>query len=608
MPKLLTTEEVIARAKFAHGNKYDYSKVFYTSSNPIIVICPIHGEFIISVDKHVNAKQGCSKCRGRNIGIQQTKSFNSFVEEANRIHNDKYTYLEEGFVTRKSKIKIICPIHGEFIQQCSSHLNKRGCPRCSLISQGSSKSDDIYSFILKSKNKHNDKYDYSKSVYINSRTKLIIICPIHGEFSKRPAEHTSGEGCPKCGISGKRLTTKDFSYFLQKAIDIHGNKYSYDEKSYNKISEKLNISCAVHGEFSQLASQHLSGQGCKLCGFEETRNSRLLSFDEFKVKANIVHENRYKYLRSSYINTMKKVKIKCEIHGVFEQYAGNHLYNKHICPKCSCCGSKNENELADWLLSLGISNIELRTRKVINPYEIDIYLPDYKLGIEYNGVYWHSESKGKGGNYHKGKTELAHKNGIHLMQFWSTEWINKKEIVKSIILNKLNIIENTHYARKLKIQEVAASEARSFCNENHIHGFRGGSRYLGLYSSTELVCLMIEGKNGEMIRFVNKINSRVIGGFSRLLKYLNITFSFVDRRIFTGSGYIKNGFILNKVTPPNYYYTKDYNLLESRIVYQKHKLSNKLDLFDDTLTEVQNMINNGYDRVFDCGHSMMILQ
>ena len=181
-----------------------------------------------------------------------------FIERANKIHKGKYLYTESVYVNTETKVKIICPIHGEFWQTPHMHLHGQGCPKCY---GNDTKTTEKY--IEECKKVHGDKYDYSKTKYVNAYSKVTIICPIHGEFEQIARVHLYGHGCPQC--SGKRKYDKD--YFIEKAKEIHSNKYDYsliEEIKNNKT--KLPIICPTHGLFYQTIDNHINAkQGCPKC-------------------------------------------------------------------------------------------------------------------------------------------------------------------------------------------------------------------------------------------------------------------------------------------------------------------------------------------------------
>ena len=180
-----------------------------------------------------------------------------FIEKARLIHGDKYDYSLVDYKNNKTKIEIICPIHGVFFQKPNGHLSrKNGCPKC----VGKNKTTE--EFIEKAKLIHGDKYDYSLVDYKNRRTKIKIICPIHGTFEQFPNDHLNGSGCPECsGV--KHYTTKEF---IEKARLIHGDKYDYSLVDYKNSSTKIKIICKKCGlTFEIIPTEHIRGSGCHFC-------------------------------------------------------------------------------------------------------------------------------------------------------------------------------------------------------------------------------------------------------------------------------------------------------------------------------------------------------
>ena len=250
MRKKFTTEEFIQKARKVHGDKYDYSKTIYIKAlDKTIIICPIHGKFLQAPHSHLRG-DGCPKCGG--TGKFTTEDF---IQKAREVHGNKYDYSLIDYINSKLNIIIICPEHGEFKQTPNSHLDGQGCPKCYGLYKTTK------DFIIEAKKIHGDKYDYSLVDYINATTKIIIICPKHGEFKQQPYSHLSKIGCPKCGGTGK-FTTEEF---IQKNKAIHGEKYDYSKTNYVSNNIKVIIICPEHGEFEQTPHQHISGEGCPKC-------------------------------------------------------------------------------------------------------------------------------------------------------------------------------------------------------------------------------------------------------------------------------------------------------------------------------------------------------
>lgn len=235
--KKITQEEFLKKAKEIHGDKYDYSKVVYTGSkNEVCIICPEHGEFLQKPIYHTFNKCGCPKCAlkaNSDRNKQNRQSLEDFVKKAKEIHGDKYDYSKAEYVNRKTKICIICPVHGEFWQTPSDHIfQKQGCPKCGIKRRADKNRLSKEDFVLKAKEIHGDKYDYSKVEYVDCMKKVCIIChekdkngKEHGEFWQTPNNHLRGNGCPKCKESkGERvirdiLENKDIDYEQEKTFD-----------------------------------------------------------------------------------------------------------------------------------------------------------------------------------------------------------------------------------------------------------------------------------------------------------------------------------------------------------------------------------------------------
>lgn len=225
LPKLKSKEKFIEEASFVHDNKYDYSKVEYKGSNKkVIIICPIHGEFLQAPHDHIHG-QGCPRCgRIRTINAKRDTQ-KTFICKALKIHNGIYDYSKVNYKNTYSSVIIICKEHGEFLQTPNNHLQGQGCPYCRGKNISLHRRDSLQTFIDKANKTHNNKFDYSKVEYVNSKTKVCIICPKHGEFWQYPNQHVGGSGCPICKESHLEremrnfLTENDIEFESQKRFE-----------------------------------------------------------------------------------------------------------------------------------------------------------------------------------------------------------------------------------------------------------------------------------------------------------------------------------------------------------------------------------------------------
>ena len=302
-----------------------------------------------------------------------------FINKAKLTHGDKYDYSLVKYVNNRTKIKIICRIHGAFNQTASSHKRGCCCPKCKNTEKGLSSVLPKNLVIEKFKKVHGDKYDYSFIEYINSFTKIKIICPTHGLFLQTPSSHSTGKGCSKC-VKHKNFTQ---NIAIEQFHKKHNNKYDYSLVEYKLNNDKIKIICPIenHGIFEMTSNAHFSGRGCPKCG----KNYRFKTneiIDEFKH----IHGNRYDYSLVEYKNAHTKIKIICQKHGEFEQEPNSHKCGVG-CP--SCLSSKGESEIRK---TLNLNNIKFIPQfkfnncKRINKLSFDFYIPSKNMLIEFNGI------------------------------------------------------------------------------------------------------------------------------------------------------------------------------------------------------------------------------
>ena len=406
--------------------------------------------------------------------------------------------------------------------------------------------------------------------------------------------------------------------FIGEAQLIHHNKYDYSKVEYANNKTKVCIICPEHGEFWQTPSDHLNGKGCPQCA----GNIRC-DKDTFIEKAKHMHNDRYDYSKVEYVNAHTKVCIICPEHGEFWQTPNNHL-NGNGCPLCK--NRKIGDVLRDTVEDFSNKSNEIHDitdcLKALSPQqrnrEIDVYIPSLKLGIEYNGLHWHSERLGKDKNYHLDKLNKCNEQGIKLIQIFEDEWINHREICESKLKQICGLNRNPKiFARKCKVVEITdKNEAYEFLDKNHIQGRAGFTIALGAYYDGELVGVMTfkreKGGYWDLNRFATDINYQCIGIGGKLFKHFirNYPFieikSFADRRWTTdpkNNLYTKLGFNFDSFVPPSYWY---YNPKISRIErfhkfgFRKQSLHNQYGL-PLTMTEREMTTTLGYTRIWDCG-------
>jgi hypothetical protein len=374
--KNLDKDTFIVRSNTIHNNKYSYKKNnFSTIKDKVLITCPLHGEFEQVASYHLSGR-GCSKC-------SKVSKINTseFINLDNRKHNYKYKYDKSIYVNKKTKLIIICLEQGEFEQIADNHLRGNGCIYCS-----GKKKLNKEQFIEKANKKHNYKYDYSITEYINSKSKVSIICPVHGEFRQSVNNHLTGYGCSKCANNLKSSNIE----FVEKCKKIHDSKYSYDKLDYINSKQKVIVICTTHGEFEISPSNHLKGVGCSKCS-----NKYKPTTSEFIEKCKNIHSNKYDYSCVFYKNNINHIKIICPYHGEFKQRPSHHL-NGVGCP--NCVKSSGEQLIESYFNKNSINFKfqhqfdDLKIKKHLR-FDFAVFddIGDLKFLLEFNGIQHYSK-------------------------------------------------------------------------------------------------------------------------------------------------------------------------------------------------------------------------
>lgn len=254
-----------------------------------------------------------------------------FLEKSNIKHSNKFDYSKSVYVNYDTDIIIICPVHGEFTQKAGKHLCGDGCAKCAGHIQL-----DTKGFIERSIRKHGNRFNYKKSIYVNQKTKVEIICKKHGSFWQMPSAHYhNGATCLKCSNEERSLvSTRSNSEFIDKAIEIHGSSLTYKKTKYKNSKDYVVVTCVKHGDFRINAASLLSGCSCAKCAIDSNAENLRSNIYEFREKAHAVHGDLYNYDSCVYVDCKTKMKILCNKHNeYFYQNSNNHLQGKG-CPRC----------------------------------------------------------------------------------------------------------------------------------------------------------------------------------------------------------------------------------------------------------------------------------
>lgn len=371
MTKKLTTEEkekrkekkrkilekkFIENAIIKHGNKYDYSKVIYTTAkNKVIINCQEHGDFYQAPTNHLYS--GCLKCGISKRSDEQKITSNEFIKKSRKLHGDKYDYSKVIYVNARTDVEIICPVHGIFKQQPHSHCHRgNGCKKCSVKINGINKRMTLETFINKAKSKHGDKYNYSNVIYVKSNIKVKIICSKHGIFEIQPNNHIQGQGCPKCSSGGTSEIAQEWiDLLLIKQPELehfyHENgeyiipNTNYKADAYNKETKTI---YEFHGDFwhgnPEVFNHKLMNDVCKKTFgqlYEKTMKKQM-KCEELGYKYKSIWENdwikgkmalkriqnnfRYKQMLKKFPYQCEKCNFKCKYKSEYERHCTSILH------------------------------------------------------------------------------------------------------------------------------------------------------------------------------------------------------------------------------------------------------------------------------------------
>ena len=405
--------------------------------------------------------------------------------------------------------------------------------------------------------------------------------------------------CPYCDWTSQDIN--NVSGVFTRHISSHNKTISNvieEYPDYKRLWKTFQNSVTRVDHINYSDSNHIS---CKICDekLKEITNSHLKKHDI------TCEEYKEKYGELVSENTKKE-------------------FSKNLSEIEFDSSSKAEREVRDYLLAISPNSKFLyNTKKILHNIELDIYCEDKKIGIEYNGLYFHSEmAGGKMKDYHLFKTNVSEKNGIKLIQIFEDEWRDKPDIVKNRLNNLFGIYTKKLNARDLKIENISNKQKSEFLNLNHLQGNDKSNIMMGLFDGNMLVSVITfskprvalgiknyENDSWELVRFCNLNGYNVRGGFSKLLSHFIKTnnpkkiITYADRRWSSkiNNVYEKNKFVFVSETKPNYFYMQKYKTRLHRYNFTKSKLVKKFGL-PESMTEPEIMRKLRYDRIWDCGH------
>lgn len=544
-----------------------------------------------------------------NVRPSRRLTADEFLRRSKKVWGDRWDYSKTVFEKVAVKVTITCKEHGEFQQFPQNHW--RGFVGCSDCNGQTC--IDTQEFIRRARKLHQSRFDYSK-VEIKPggiHQKVPVTCVEHSqEFSISAWAFLNGQvGCTNCNKYSK-ITREKFEEKARKRGIRTDYDYSFiDFTKDGRLLQKIQCLKDGHGWFEQSINGHLSGrEGCPKCD----RNNRLKTPEELTQESiSVWGEEKYSYGNLQIIRKDDEkavLVLECSKHGEFSYGMREHLMGLEGCKECrdSFGPSAKEKALADFIEDLGV-HIVRSDRKVLEGLELDVYAPDYKIGVEFNGVYWHSE-KYKEKDYHYQKFLKAEEAGIRLLQIWEDDWDDRREVIHSHLKHVFQKNTNRVFARKTEVVKLESPEARKFLNSFHIQGFSPSTHYLGLDDGEGVVAVAAFLKQGSDYVLSRYATSKtVVGGHSKLVKHFETNFeygklvTFADLSFSDGGLYRKTGWMEDRVISPDYSYLVGYER-KHKFGYRKTRFKKDPDLlWKEGLTERELAELNGLDRVWDAG-------
>lgn len=628
-----TTEEFVEQAIKVHGRKYDYSRVVYSgSTEPVAIVCSIHGVYMQRPSDHINLKAGCPKCGAKRRAIP-VEQFWQRVREAQKF--EKNDYSDSLFLGMEMPITARCKLHDiTFTQKATNHAaGQEGCEECRREAQRKG----IAQWKTEAEERFKDRFSYGHlAVYRTRHDNISLVCPDHGEFTTTFSQHlnTLYGGCQKCAnAASTEIQTKTIEEFIVSAIAVHGDDYSYADAKYMGSHIPVQLYCNTCGTgFHQLPHGHLAGRGCRVCALTATAAKKRITTKKLRSlgRTKFPHVD---YTAAECESSSDTVTLRCKIHNrTYTQKVADHTVSvKGGCPSCAAIDSAAEVELFRYIEAL-MKGVEVQhgNRTAIlgekgRYLELDIYIPEKKIAVEFNGVLYHSDKyekqAGEAKIKHLRKTTLCAEQGIKLIHVYEDEWADRRSAVCNMLKAKLGVSQRV-YARKCEVIEISSKTARTHLDEWHIQGGANCNAAFGLMYGGNVVAVMtftrslsergpqISGR-WELNRFASA--GVVVGGMSKLLSAFihahnpSEVVSYSDNDVSAGDVYSAQGFELVHISKPDYKYVKGKKRFH-KSGFRRSELQRKFKEFDPELSEWENCKRLGYYRIWDTGKKKWLLK
>lgn len=545
----MSFEAFVKASTEKHNGLYTYSeKDWVGGKTKINLRCPVHDiDFTQTAHLHALGRTGCSKCESEKSSATQSMPQEKFIEKCKRVHGNLYDLSLVRYKNSASPVTIVCKKHGEFSCRAGNFIHRKsGCPKCAYEKNGERNRHTLEAYLPRFEAAHGDAYTYKQVVFRGKTSYVHAVCKVHGDFKQTVQDHIRGIGCKKCSFK-----LWDQASFLAEAKKVHGDTYDYSKTKYVKSTEKVTITCRIHGDFLQEPNYHInSKQGCRSCGLSGPSAGQI---EVYQFLSTLVPcETDYRF------DGRKELDVYLPTLNLAVEYNGLIWHSTKF--------SKSLHHLAE--------KSELAASKGIRVLHI------------YSDEWEHNK---------KAVEELlTHAVGLSTKIYArDTSWslVNKADA---------DLFLNSHHLRG------------AVPGESLDYGlFDSTGELVSVMSFSRLISHQGVARDAEVFelrRFAS--TCAVVGGASKLFKRFLadhpetkrvITYS--ENRLFTGKVYETLGFKHTADIPPDYWYVrasskKRYNKAQ----FRRSKLQTILgDDFDPNLSEVSNCVRAGWFRLFDCG-------
>lgn len=607
-------------------NSRDITTIHATSNKKAYWMCHLGHTWEAVISSRTRGGKGCPYCSGYRtwIGFNDLSSTHpDLVDEWDQEKNSISPHQVSHGTTKK--VYWICDEGHSYLMSPASRTRKdapRGCNICSgkVIVPGVNDLASAYPELVSEWSEDNDLLPIEITPY---SLKIIKWVCQEGHHWKNSAYNRTrkGDRCPYCYGRKAVPGVTDAGTLFPHLISEYSEKNSDDIHSLRPHSHVRSVwkcnDCS--GEWTATIASRVNGSGCPYCSGKKV----LVGFNDLatthpELALQFSGENELTPQEVSR-GSEKRIIWECMKSHEWEATVSSRVTGNG-CPKCAASiSSAMEREVADYIREILPDNtVVTNTKSVIPPLEIDIYIPEKNIAVEFNGLYWHSE-KFVDKNYHYNKWKKCKDQGIQLITVWEDEWRNSQEVVKSMLSHKLGTDSSPRvYARSTTVTELTLEIVVDFLGRHHIQGHAQGSYYVGLKNSNgDLVAVSVWRKNKDILyldRYAT--SSTVIGGMGKLLKAgiryaKNIGCSqvvtFADHCVSDGGLYEKLGFRLDSELKPDYRYVVS-NERKHKFGYRLKRFRNDPDLqYRDNMTERELAELNGIERIWDCGKSRYVI-